>query len=89
MVEILELNLEPPETYVVKGHNHTNYNVERAILKHFGDEVKVKDKYETWCHWCYGNWEGESKTHYCIFDDKYKGVRGGFPITVVIDVEYL
>lgn len=88
MIEILELNLDGDADYVVKGHNLKNKDIEEAIEKHFNDEIKVLEKYETWCHWCYGWWDGE-KQRYCLFDDKYKGIRGGFPITVIEQVEYL
>ena len=87
MVEVMELNMEG-EDYAIKGHNLTKEEIEKAIKEQRGDDVKINAKYETWCHWCYGYWDGE-KQRYCLFDNKYKGVRGGFPITVIEDVEYL
>lgn len=88
MVEIVELNLEPPEKYVVKGHNLKDIDIEKAIENHFDDEIKILDKYETWCHWCYGYFNDVVPQRYCLFDNKYKGVCGGFAITVITDVEY-
>ena len=89
MVEILELNLDGDAEYVVKGHGLNDEEIVKAIENHFGDEIKILGKYETWCHWCYGYFNDVVPLRYCLFDDKYKGVRGGFPITVITDVEYI
>jgi len=87
MIEVMELNSEDCE-YVLKGHNLSEQEIIEAVEKQRGDEIKIKSKYETWGHWCYGTWDG-TKQRFVQFDDKYKGVRGGFPITVVDDMEYL
>ena len=75
--------------YVLKGHDLNEKEIVDAIKKYNDDDIKIVSKYETWCHWCYGTWDGESKSRFCQFDDKYKGVRGGFPITVIDRAEYL
>ena len=87
MVEVMELNSEDCD-YVLKGHNLNDAEIVEAVKKHSDDKIKVISKYETWCHWCYGTWDGTVQ-RFCQFADKYKGVRGGFPITVVDEVEYL
>ena len=87
MVEVMELNSEDCE-YILKGHNLSEKEMLEAIKKHFDDDIKIISKYETWGHWCYGTWEGE-KQRYCLFNKKYNGVRGGFPITVIEEAEFL
>ena len=87
MIEIMELNTEDCD-YVLKGHNLSEIDMLEAIEKHFDDKIIILSKYETWCHWCYGTWDGE-KQRYCLFDKKYNGVCGGFPITVIDETEFL
>lgn len=86
MVEVLDIYGDDFD-YVLRGHNLSNQDIEQAVKQDRDDLIAVISKYETWCHWCYGTWEGESNRRYCIFDKKYKGVRGGFPITVVDNTE--
>ena len=82
MVEVLEIYGEDFE-YVLRDHSIDNQDIEQAVKQERNDLITVTSKYETWAHWCYGTWEGESNRRYVLFDKKYKGVRGGFPITVV------
>lgn len=89
-VEIIELNM-PYGGYIIRGHNHSKEDIVEAINK--AEERNVDDsKYtiddikeitESYAHWCYGTWEGDSDIRYCQMDDKYKGVRGGFAVTFV------
>ena len=87
MIEVMDLVFEADIHYALKGHNLSKEDIAKAIKEDRGDEIKVLSKYETWCHWCYGYWDGEMQ-RYCLFDDKYKGVRGGFPITVIDDIDW-
>ena len=85
-IEIMELNM-PYGGWIIKGH-HSKKDIVDAINKH---EEKYENKYtiddldikETYAHWCYGTWEGDSDMRYVQCDDKYKGVCGGFPVTYV------
>ena len=76
---------------MLKGHNLKEADIVKAINKYEGDDGKINivEKYETWSHWCYGYFDDTVPGRYCLFDDKYKGVRGGFPITVITDLKRL
>lgn len=91
MTEVICLNLEPPERFALKGHNLKEVDIVKAINIHEGDDAKIKivDKYETWAHWVYGYFGEIVPERYCMFKDEYKGVRGGFPITVITGLKYL
>ena len=88
-VEIIELNM-PYGGYCLRGHGHSKQDIVNAINKHEERDADtsysiddVEEIEETYGHWCYGWWEGESDMRYLNFDKKYKGVRGGFAITYV------
>lgn len=84
-MEVMILNGMVTGEFFIKGHGHKEDDIMVELKNHISRPFIFKEKKETWCHWCYGinNSLDVIPLRYVLADDKYKGVRGGFPITVV------
>jgi hypothetical protein len=83
-MEVMMLNTDPGE-YFIKGHGYKDDDIITELKNHIRKQFTMTEKKESWCHWCYGinNSIDVIPVRYVLMDDKYKGVRGGFPVTFV------